>query len=139
VIGINTATVGRGELGFAIPIDAAKAVLPQLANGQTVTRGWLGVHIRPLDRSQAKSLGLNPPHGVYVYDVLQNQPAQQAGIVAGDIILRLDGQAISTPFELQSLVAAMPIGSKVSVQLLRKQTRHSVELTVGTMPPRREP
>ena len=138
-IGINTATVGRGELGFAIPIDAAKAVLPQLASGQTVMRGWLGVHIRPLDRTQAKSLGLDPPHGVYVYEVLNNQPAQQAGIVAGDIILRLDGQAITTPSDLQSIVAAMPVGSKVSVQLLRKQTRHTVELTVGTMPPRREP
>jgi serine protease Do len=139
VVGINTATVGRGELGFAIPIDAVKAVLPQLYNAHGVARGWLGVNIRPLDRGQAKTLGLDPPHGVYVNDVLGNQPAQQAGIVAGDVILSLDGQVVSTPFDLQSLVAAMPIGKKVMVQLFRKHTRHTVELTVGTMPARREP
>lgn len=139
VVGINTATVGRGELGFAIPIDAAKAVLPQLYTGQSVIRGWLGVHIRPLDRTQVKTLGLAPPHGVYVYDVLQSQPAQLAGIVPGDIILSLDGQTVATPFDLQSLVAQMPVGKKVVVQFVRKQTRHSVELTVGSMPARREP
>jgi serine protease Do len=139
VVGINTATIGRSELGFAIPIDAAKAVLPQLYSARGVTRGWLGVNLRPLERGQARALGLEPPHGVYVNDVLGNQPAQQGGILAGDIILSLDGQLVTTPFELQSLVAAMPIGKKVLVQLLRKQARHTVELTVGTMPAPREP
>lgn len=134
VVGVNTATVGRGELGFAIPIDAIKAVLPQLYSGQKVTRGWIGVQIRPLELTQAKTLGLDPPHGVYVHDVLNDQPAQQAGILVGDILLSFDGQTVATPFELQSLVASMPVGKKVAVQLLRKHARQTVELTVGTMP-----
>ena len=57
-------------------------------------------------------MGLRPPRGVYVHDVLNDQPAQQAGIVAGDIILSFDGQRITTPFELQSQVAITPAGEK---------------------------
>jgi serine protease Do len=134
VVGMNTATVGRGDLGFAIPIDAIKAVLPQLYSAHKVTRGWLGVQIRPLERAQAQTLGLDPPQGVYVHDVLHDQPAQQSGILVGDIILSFDGQTVATPSELQSLVASTPVGKKVAVQLLRKQARQTVELTVGTMP-----
>jgi S1-C subfamily serine protease len=136
VIGVNTATVGSGELGFAIPIDAVKAVLPELYQARQVTRGWLGVQIRPLDQEKAKAMGLRPPRGVYVHDVLNDQPAQQAGIVAGDIILTFDGQRITTPFELQSQVAITPAGKKVEVELLRKQSKHALQLTVGTMPKR---
>jgi S1-C subfamily serine protease len=136
VVGVNTAMVGRGELGFAIPVDAVKAVLPQLYTAQQVTRGWLGVQIRPLDQEKAKALGMLPPRGVYVHDVLNDQPAQRAGILAGDIILRFDGQKIRTPFELQSLVAATPVGKKVQVELFRKQAKHELELVIGTMPKR---
>ena len=136
VVGVNTAMVGRGELGFAIPIDAVKTALLQLYTTQQVSRGWLGVQIRPLDQEKARSMGLHPPRGVYVQDVLHAQPAQQAGIVAGDIILSIDGQKITTPFELQSLVAMTPIGKKVQVELLRKQAKHALELTIGTMPQR---
>jgi len=134
VVGMNTATISRSDMGFAIPIDAIKAVLPQLYSAHKVTRGWLGVQIRPLDHGQAKTLGLDPPQGVYVHDVLNDQPAQQSGILVGDVILSFDGQRVATPSELQSLVASTPVGKKVAVQLLRKQARQTVELTVGTMP-----
>jgi S1-C subfamily serine protease len=136
VIGVNTAIVGRGELGFAIPVDAVKAVVPQLYTTQHVTRGWLGVQIRPLEQEKAKTLGLHPPRGIYIHDVVIDQPAHRAGILAGDVILRFDGQKITTPFDLQSLVAATPVGKKVQVELFRKQTRHALELTVGPMPKR---
>ncbi len=136
VVGVNTATVGSGEMGFAIPIDAVKAVLPELYQAQQVTRGWLGVQIRSLEQEKAKAMGLYPPRGVYVHDVLNDQPAQRAGIVAGDIILSFDGQKITTPFELQSQVAITPAGKKVQVELLRKQSKHELQLTVGTMPKR---
>jgi serine protease Do len=134
VVGVNTATVGRGELGFAIPIDAVKAILPQLFSGGTPSRGWLGVQIRPLDLPKAQALGLDPPRGVYVHDVLNDQPAQLAGIMAGDVILRFDGRMVATPFDLQSVVAITPVGKKVKIQLYRKQGTRTVELTVGTMP-----
>jgi serine protease Do len=136
VVGINTATVGRGELGFAIPIDAAKAVLPQLYTAGKVRRGWLGVQVRPLDRPKAHELGLTDMRGVYVHEVLQAQPAQQAGIIAGDVITQFDRTQIVTPLDLQRAVAITPIGKKVLIQLFRKQTSHTVELTVGEMPER---
>ena len=134
VVGVNTATVGRGEMGFAIPIDAAKAVLPTLYAAQEPRRGWLGVQIRRLDSAKVKTLGLNAPRGVYVHDVLTDQPAQRAGIQAGDVIVRFDGAAVATPFALQRQVAATPVGKTVQVEVLRQQALRVVELIVGQMP-----
>jgi serine protease Do len=136
VVGINTATVGRGELGFAIPIDAVKAVVSQLYTTGKVRRGWLGVQIRSLDRSKAHALGLTDTRGVYVHEVLQDQPAQQAGLEAGDVIRRFDGAQIATPLDLQRVVATTPIGKTVRIELFRKQALQTVELTIGEMPER---
>jgi S1-C subfamily serine protease len=136
VIGINTATVGSGELGFAIPIDAVKSILPQLHITGKVKRGWLGVQIRPLDPEKLHVLGLTAPHGVYVHGVIDAQPAQAAGIMAGDVITRFDGAMIVTPTDLQSVVALTPVGKKVDVQLVRNKAPHTVQLTVGEMPAR---
>jgi serine protease Do len=134
VVGVNTATVGSGELGFAIPIDAVKAIIPQLYGGGVPRRGWLGVQIRPLDMERANGLGLSNSTGVYVHDVLNDQPAQLAGIQVGDVIVRFDGKTISSPFDLQSVVSATPTGKTVNVNLLRKKALHTVKLTVGMMP-----
>jgi serine protease Do len=134
VVGINTATVGRGELGFAIPSDAIKTVLPQLYSGGNVRRGYLGVQIRPLDLPKASELGMMPQSGVYVHDVLSDNPAQQAGILAGDVITQFDGARIATPLDLQSAVAGTPVGKTVQVQVRRKQAIRTVNLTVGEMP-----
>ena len=134
VIGVNTATVGRGELGFAIPIDAVKAVIPQLYRDGVPSRGWLGVQIRPLETEGANGLELERSIGVYVHDVLNDQPAQLAGIQVGDVIVRFDGKTISSPFDLQSAVSATPTGKTVQVKLLRKKVLHTVELTIGMMP-----
>lgn len=136
VIGINTATVGRGELGFAIPVDAVKSILPQLHITGKVKRGWLGVQIRPLDPEKLHVLGLRAPRGVYVHGVIDAQPAQQAGIMAGDVITRFDGATIVTPTDLQSVVASTPVGKKVDVQLVRNKAPRTVQLTVGEMPAR---
>ncbi len=136
VVGMNTATVGRGELGFAIPIDAIKAILPQLHGSGEVRRGWLGVQIRPLNGPQARERGITASHGVYVHDVLNDHPAHRAGIIAGDVIVRFDGLRIVTPLDLQSAVAGTPVGKTVRVQLLRKQAVRSLQLTVGEMPAR---
>jgi S1-C subfamily serine protease len=134
VVGLNTATVGRGVLGFAIPIDAIKAVLPQLHQSGNVHRGWLGVQIRPLDGDNDDETGLGRHRGVYVLDVLNDQPAHRAGILAGDVITQFNGAVIHTPLDLQSAVAGTPVGTTVQVQLLRKKARQIVQLTVGEMP-----
>ena len=134
VVGLNTATVGRGELGFAIPIDAIKSVLPQLHQSGDVRRGWLGVQIRPLDGDNAREIGLARNGGVYVLDVLNDQPAHRAGIIAGDVITQFNGAVIQTPLDLQSAVASTPVGTTVKVQLLRKKAQQVLQLTVGEMP-----
>ena len=134
VVGINTATVGHGELGFAIPSNAIKAILPQLYTGKDIRRGWLGVQIRPLNAPRAQALGLLAQDGVYVHHVIRQQPAERAGILVGDVITRFDGLQISSPLDLQSAVAGTPIGKTVRVQLLRKRAMHMVHLTVGEMP-----
>jgi S1-C subfamily serine protease len=134
VVGLNTATVGRGELGFAIPIDAIKSVLSQLHQSGDVHRGWLGVQIRPLDGDNAREIGLGLNAGVYVLDVLNDQPAHRAGIIAGDVITQFNGAVIQTPLDLQSAVAGTPVGATVRVQLLRKKAQQVLQLTVGEMP-----
>jgi serine protease Do len=134
VVGLNTATVGRGELGFAIPSNAIKAVLPQLYTGGQIRRGWLGVQIRPLNTPKARELGVLAQQGVYVHDVITQQPAERAGILAGDVITQFDGLEIKSPLDLQSAVAGTPVGKTVQVHVLRKRTVHQVQLTVGEMP-----
>jgi serine protease Do len=138
VIGMNTAIVGRGEVGLAVPIDAIKEIVPQLHAAGRVTRGWLGVQIRPLDRAKAQALGLEALQGVYVYEVMPAQPAHQAGIVAGDVIVSFDGKTVATPGDLQGAVASTPVGKKVRVELLRARTRRTVEVTPVAMPERKE-
>jgi len=138
VVGMNTAIVGRGEVGLAIPIDAIKEIVPQLHTAGHITRGWLGVQIRSLDRTKAVALGLEGPQGVYVHEVMPAQPAHQAGIVAGDVIVSFDGKTVATPADLQGAVASTPIGKKVRVELLRARARHTVEVTLVTMPERKE-
>jgi serine protease Do len=113
-------------------------MLPQLHTTGHVTRGWLGVTLRSLDRTKAQALGLAPPAGVYVYEVMPNQPAHHAGIVSGDVIISYDGKAIVTPADLQGAVAATPAGKKVRIELIRARARQTVEVALGAMPERKE-
>lgn len=134
VVGINVATVGRGELGFAIPIDAVKSILPQLFTTGSVKRGWLGVQIRPLAPDRAAELGLSPSRGVFVHTVMDGYPAAKAGVLAGDVILSFDGERIASPSELQRLVANTPVGKRVAVRVWRERSVRTVELVIGQMP-----
>ncbi len=134
VVGVNTATIGRGAMGFAIPVNAVKASLPQLHDYGRVKRAYLGVRIDPLDRDKIIRLGLESPRGAYVHEVLKDQPAQQAGLAIGDIIIGFDGRAVNSPFDLQTAVAASPVGKTVRIEFLRQQQRRMVELALGEMP-----
>ena len=134
VVGVNTATIRRGAMGFAIPINAVKASLPQLHDYGHVKRAYLGVRIDPLDRDKIIRLGLESPRGAYIHEVLQGQPAQQAGLAIGDIIVGFDGREVNSPFDLQTAVAASPIGKMVRIEFLRQQQRQTIELALGEMP-----
>ncbi|HEV8309693.1 MAG TPA: trypsin-like peptidase domain-containing protein, partial [Methylomirabilota bacterium] len=130
VVGINTAifsqTGGSVGIGFAIPINLAKTVLPQLRERGTVVRGWLGVAVRPVSVAMAESLGLQEARGAAVESVSPGSPAERAGIQKGDIILALGDQPVTGPPDLSRRVAGIPPGTKVEVTLLRDRARKAV-------------
>ena len=94
MIGINTAINPAGQgIGFAIPIDALKDVLPQLVATGRVQRGRLGVLIQPVDAGLAKALGLPQASGALVSDVEPGSPAARAGLEPGDVIVGVEGNS----------------------------------------------
>jgi serine protease Do len=124
VVGIDTAiysSQGGGSvgIGFAIPINLAKTILPQLEARGQVTRGWLGVNIQPVTPDLAKAMQLPKMEGALVAQVLPDSPAITAGVQAGDVIVAFAGHAIVKAGDLPGLVAATPIGTTASFQVLR--------------------
>jgi serine protease Do len=119
VVGINTAIVASGQgIGFAIPINMAKDLLPQLKTGK-VSRGRLGVHIQEVTAELAASFGLEEKHGAVVSEVIDESPAARAGLQVGDIILAVDGEKVEEMRRLPRMVAAKKPGTKVSLKVLR--------------------
>ncbi len=123
VVGINTAIAsqsgGSVGIGFAIPINEAKAVLPQLEANGHVTRGWLGVTVQPLTDTLAKAFHLPEAKGALVTQVMDGSPAAKAGFQPGDVIVELDGHAIAKESDLPRLVAGKPIGRDVAIKVIR--------------------
>ena len=134
VIGINTAIFsqsgGNMGIGFAIPMNLVKSLLPQLETKGTVTRGWLGVAVQPVTPELARSFGLQQAQGALVGDVMAQGPAQKAGIKRGDVIVSFDGKKVDDSAALPMLVASTPVGKTVPVQVIRdgKTTTVNVEI-----------
>ncbi len=132
VIGINTAIVARGQgIGFAIPINMARDIVSQLKDKGEVTRGWLGVQIRDLDESLSNYYKMKPFSAVYVENVVPGDPADQAGIRSGDIIVSVDGQSVSSGRELAGLIANIPVGKKSRIVLLRDGRKQTVTVKIA--------
>jgi serine protease Do len=131
VIGINTAIVAGGQgIGFAIPINMAKEILPQLKSTGKVTRGWLGVSVQLVTPDLAKSFGLDTEKGALVADVMKDSPAEKAGLKGGDIILEYDGHPVKEMGELPRRVAATPVGKKVKVVVQREGRQETLPVTI---------
>ena len=119
VVGINTAIVASGQgIGFAIPVNMAKDLLPQLKTGK-VSRGRLGVHIQEVTSELAASFGLDEKHGAVISEVIDDSPAARAGLQVGDIILAVDGRKVEEMRRLPRMVAAKKPGTKVKLKVLR--------------------
>ena len=118
VIGINSniysESGGSIGIGFAIPINMAKDLLPQLKKGKVV-RGWLGVSVQTITSDLQDILGLKDSRGALVGDVTEGGPAQKAGIQSGDVIVTFDGKAINEMNELPLIVAATPVGKNAKI------------------------
>ena len=138
VIGINTAifspTGGNVGLGFAIPAESAQPVIEQLRGGGNVRRGYLGVSIQPLSAEIAAGLGMAKERGEIVAEVVAGGPAAKAGIKQGDVILRVAGQEVTFDNTLSFIVANLPIGSAVPIELVRGGKRLSVTATLAPRP-----
>ena len=137
VIGIDTAIFsqsgGNIGIGFAIPINLVKDLLPQLKSGGKITRGWLGVSIQGITPDLAASLGLDQAKGALVSSVVQNSPADRAGIKAGDVIVGYEGKEINNANDLPFLVAGTPVGKTVSLQVFRGNKQTPLTVAIGKM------
>ncbi len=134
VVGLNTAIVAQGQgIGFAIPINLANDLIPQLKTGKVI-RGWLGVMIQDITPELAESFGIKEKKGVLLGDVMQDSPAEKAGLRRGDVITEFNGKAIDTAHTLSRMVASTPPDSKVTVKLIRDGKTQNITITIGTMP-----
>jgi serine protease Do len=133
VIGINTAIFSRSGgnigIGFAIPINLVKELLPQLRGKGKVTRGYLGVLIQKVTPEIAESLGMDKGHGALVANVSKDGPAEKAGVKVGDVIIEFDGKEIKDSGDLPIIVARTPVDRKVRMKVLRD--KKELQLTVG--------
>ena len=123
VVGINTAIFGNGGgnigIGFAIPINLAKQLVPDLETKGRVTRGWLGVTIQKMTTELSESLGLDESHGALVADVATDSPAEKGGMERGDVIVGYGGQKVKENSDLPILVANTKVGTKVPIDVVR--------------------
>jgi serine protease Do len=137
VIGINAAISSRAaNIGFAVPINQASAVLPQLRETGRVSRGYIGVALRDLDPDLRRSLGLSARNGVLVQDVTEGSPAARAGVRPYDLIVAVDGKAIEGNDPLIQLIAARQPGTTATLQLVRDGRSLSVPVKLAERPPR---
>lgn len=131
VVGINTAIIPSGQgLGFAIPVNMLKELLPKLKKGE-VKRGWLGIMLQEMDDKLAKTFGLDRPKGALVADVIKGDPADKAGIKAGDVILSIDGKEIENHKELINIVGSRSPGETVKLKVLRDGKILNISVKLG--------
>ncbi len=134
VVGINSQILSRsgGFMGisFSIPIDDAMKVAGQLRSGGKVIRGRIGVQIEPVTKDVAESLGLSKAEGAVVRFVEPGGPADKAGVEAGDIITRFDGQAVEKAGDLPRLVGGTKPGQRAKMQVFRRGAYKELNLSV---------
>ena len=137
VVGINsqifTRSGGYMGLSFAIPIDVAMEVVAQLKEKGSVSRGWLGVLIQPVDRDLAESFGLDRPSGALVSQVFADSPAEVAGLREGDIITSFNGRMIDLSSELPHLVGRARAESTAELTIVRNKEVQTIEVIIGTL------
>ncbi|NWG30872.1 MAG: DegQ family serine endoprotease [Rhodocyclaceae bacterium] len=137
VIGINSQIYSRSGgyqgLSFAIPIDVAMNIEQQLLSKGKISRGKLGVTIQEVNQGLAESFGLDKPQGALVSSVEPNSPAAKAGIEAGDVILKFNGQTIDRSSTLPALVAATQPGSESHLEIWRHGKTKMITVTTGEL------
>jgi serine protease Do len=137
VVGINTAIFsqsgGNIGIGFAIPANSVKELLPQLENKGRVVRGFIGTAVQKITPELAESMGLKESRGALVADVTKGGPSERAGLKSGDVIVEFDHKAIRDSADLPQQVARVAPGASVTVKIVRDGKEMSLPLTVGEL------
>ena len=132
VIGINTAIMANGQgLGFAIPSSLASRIIDDLRSGKKVSRGWLGVSIQDVSEDMAKALGIKETRGAIIGKVMPGEPADRAGLQAGDVITSIDGEPVGSASEATRKIAALRPGAEARVQILRNGEEKTLRVKLG--------
>ena len=120
-------------MGFAIPINTAKPLIPQLESKGEVTRGYLGANIQSVTPELSRALDLKGNEGALVAGTVNGGAAEKAGIRAGDVIVSFDGKPVRSAQELPAMVAATPIGREVSITVMRDGKEHKVSAVIARL------
>jgi Do/DeqQ family serine protease len=144
LIGINTAIISNGGgggnqgIGFAVPVDMARHVMEQILKTGKVTRGYLGVIIQPVTPDLAKAFGLPSSEGALVGDVTPGGPGAKAGLEKGDVIVSLNGTAVSDSQDLRLRISQLAPGEAVKLQLYRNGQKRDISATLQEFPEKKE-
>ena len=134
VVGINTAIFAGGQgLGFAIPVNMAKKLVPQLVkHGKVTDRGWLGVVVQGITPELARSFKLpEDQKGGLVADVKPNSPAERSGLLRGDVVVEFNGKMIKHSSQLPGIVAATPPDKEIDVEIIRQGEKMTLKVVLG--------
>jgi serine protease Do len=132
VIGINTMIQANGQgIGFAIPIDMAKAMIPELVEKGSVSRGWLGVSIQEITPELAKSFKIENGKGALIAEVYEGSPAEEAGLKRGDVVIEYNGEKVEEPLDLSINVGQSKPGSDVKLVVLRGGEKKELAVKIG--------
>jgi len=138
VVGINSQiysrTGGFMGLSFAIPIEMAVDVASQIKVSGRVSRGWLGVLIQEVTRDLAESFGMDNPSGALVAKVLEDSPAEDAGLQVGDVIVEFNGKKVMRSSSLPPLVGRSAVGKDAQVTIIRNRSRELVKVRIAELP-----
>jgi len=135
LVGINTAIFsqsgGNIGIGFAIPINLALDIMEQLLETGEVQRGFLGVYAQDLDADLAEAFGLPKQSGAVVNKVLEGSPAEQAGLMTGDIVIRIDGKQIRNASDVRNHIGLLKVGAEVTFEILRNGKPKTIKARIA--------
>ena len=140
LIGINTAIATGGYekanrgVGFAIPSNMANRIMADLIEKGYVTRAWLGVFIQELDNETAEALDMNTRNGALITDVVEDSPAEEAGIQEGDVIVEFNGKSIADPANLKNVVSLTPPKSTNKLRIIRDGYSKTMNVVLQELP-----
>ncbi|MFO0775011.1 MAG: DegQ family serine endoprotease [Nitrospiraceae bacterium] len=138
LVGINTAIFSRSGgsegVGFAVPTSLAKPIYESLVKSGKVVRGYLGIGIQDLNKDLAQSFGMKETKGALVSEVRDDSPADQAGVKAGDVIVRYQNTAIDDATSLQRQVTKTAVGTSATVRVMRDGREKDLTVTIGEQP-----